>query len=216
LLDITGTSLLEELRLSCIVGLRYCLSYLIDKLAGVLEVAIDAGETDIRHFINVTKVFYNAFADEGAGDLFIEVFENVLFHFVGNLANLLGGDRPFIAGLLKSDYNFFPVVRNAGAVFLYNVHPEALAGFFVCGETLVARQALASAPDDSPAVAGARVDYFILLFLAEGTSHGLSPPLYSINLDAQKTYPWLHKAQRPQSHCKSSALNVSKKIREES
>ena len=86
--------LLEELRLSCIVGLRYCLSYFINKFAGVLEIAIDAGETDISHFINVTKVLYNAFADEGAGNLLIEVFENVLFHFVGNLANRNVCSRP--------------------------------------------------------------------------------------------------------------------------
>ncbi len=161
-----------------IVGLRYCLSYFIDKLAGVLEIAIDAGETDIRHFINVTKMFYNAFADEGAGNLLVEVFENVLFDLVGNLANLLGGNGAFVAGLLKADDNFFSVIRDAGAVFFDDVHSEALAGFFVSGEAFVARQALASAPDDSPAVAGARVDYFILLFLAEGTSHGVIPPRF--------------------------------------
>jgi hypothetical protein len=173
--------LLEEFRLSCHVGLRYCLSYFVNQVAGVLEIAIDAGETNIRHFINITKMFYNAFADEGAGDLFIEVFENVLFDLVGNLANLLGGDRPFIACFLKADYNFFPVIRDARAVFFDDVHSEALTGFFVCGETLVARQALASAPDDSPAVAGARVDYFILFFFAEGTSHGLIPPRFQKN-----------------------------------
>jgi hypothetical protein len=170
--------LLEELRLSCIVGLRYCLSYFINKLAGVLEIAIYAGETDIRHFINVTKVFYNAFADEGAGNLLVEVFENVLFHLVGNQANLFCGNGAFVAGLLKTYYNFFSVVRDAGAVFFDDVHSEALAGFFVCGETLIAGQALASAPDDSSAVAGARVDYFILLFFAEGTSHGVFPPRF--------------------------------------
>lgn len=170
--------LLEELRLSCIVGLRYCLSYFINKLTGVLEIAIDAGETDIRHFINVTEVFYNAFADEGAGNLFVEVFENVLFYLVSELANLLGGNGAFVTGLLKTDYDFFSVIRDAGAVFFDDVHPEALAGFFVCGETLVAGEALASAPYDSSAVAGARVDYFILLFLAEGTSHGVIPPRF--------------------------------------
>jgi hypothetical protein len=153
LLDITGTWLLEELRLSCVVGLRYCLSYFINKFAGVLEIAIDAGETDIRHFINITKVLYNAFAYKGAGDLLVEVFENVLFDLVGNQANLLGGNGAFVTGLLKTDYNFFSVIRDAGAVFFDDVHPEALAGFFVCGETLVAGQALASAPDDSSAVA---------------------------------------------------------------
>jgi hypothetical protein len=161
------------------------LSYFINKLAGVFEIAIDAGETDIRNFINVTKMLYNAFADEGAGDLFIEVFEDVLFDLVGNLANLLCGNGAFVAGLLKADDDFFPVVRDAGAVFFDDVHPEALAGFFVGSESLIAGQALASAPYDSPAVAGARVDYFILLFLAEGTSHGLIPTSFSINLDAQ-------------------------------
>jgi hypothetical protein len=177
--------LLEELWLSRYVGLRYCLSYFIDKLAGVLEIAIDACETDIRHFIDVTKMFYNAFTDEGAGYLLVEVFENVLFHLVGYQANLLGGNGAFVAGLLKTYYNFFSVIRDAGAVFFDDVHSEALAGFFVSSESLVAGQALASAPDNSSAVAGARVDYFILLFLAEGTSHGLTPPLFQLILDAQ-------------------------------
>ncbi len=196
MLDITGAWLLEELRLSCIVGLRYCLSYFINKLAGVLEIAIDAGETDIRHFINVTKVFYNAFADEGAGNLLVEVFENVLFDLVGNLANLLGGNGAFVTGLLKTYYNFFPVIRDAGVVFFDDVHPEAFAGFFVSGEALVAGQALASAPDDSSAVAGARVDYFILLFLTEGASHGVIPPRFqSTRMLAKQTLVALIQSQ---------------------
>ena len=211
--------LLEELRLSRYVGLRYCLSYFIDKLAGVLEIAIDAGETNIRHFINVTKMFYNAFADEGAGDLFIEVFENVLFNLVGNLANLLGGNWSFVAGLLKADDNFFSVIGDAGAVFFDDVHPEALAGFFVGGETLVARQALASAPDDSAAVAGARVDYLILFFLAEGTSHGLIPPsadksrlVFNQYIFGVHSTPYGCFGSR-WSYCRTIAANVSKKIR---
>ena len=204
--------LLEELRLSRCVGLRYCLSYLIDKLAGVLEIAIDAGETDIRHFINVTKVFYNAFADEGAGNLLVEVFENVLFHLVGNLANLLGGNRTFVAGLLKTYYNFFSVVRDAGVVFFDDVHPEALAGFFVSSEALMAGQALASAPDDTSAVAGARVDYFILLFFAEGTSHSVFPPRFqSIRMLAKKTPVVLIRSQPALRLC--SGRGVSRAVK---
>ncbi len=125
-------------------------------------------------------MFNYAFADEGARYFFIEIFEDVLFDLVGNLANLFSGNWALVAGLLQADDDFFPVVGNAGAVFFDDVHPEALAGFFVGGEPLVARQALTSAPYDSPAVAGARVDYFILLFLAEGTSHGLTPPLFQL------------------------------------
>ena len=73
--------------------------------------------------------------------------------------------------------NFFPVVRNAGVVLFYDVHLEALAGLFVGGEPLAARQALASASDYPPAVAGTRVNYLILSSLQKGHLT-LSPPRF--------------------------------------
>jgi hypothetical protein len=126
-----------------------------DKFACVLEIAINACKTDIRHFVNVSKVFYCALADKGACYFFVKIFEYVLLDPVCYLANLLGRDGPFIAGLLQSGYDFFPVVRDAGVVFFYDEHFEAFAGLFVGSEAFFARQALASSPDYTSLVAGA-------------------------------------------------------------
>jgi hypothetical protein len=119
----------------------------LDKLACVLEITINACKTDIRHLIDVPEVLYGALADKIACYLFIEIFEYVFLDPVCNLADLLGGDGPFIAGLLQAGYDFFPVVRDAGVVLFYYEHFEAFAGFFVGSEAFFARQALASSPD---------------------------------------------------------------------
>ena len=127
----------------------------LDKLACVLKIAINACKTDISHFIGVSEVLYGALADEVACYFFVEISEYVLLDSVCYLANLLGGDRPFIAGFLQAGYDFFPVVRDAGVVFFYNEHFEALAGLFVGSEAFFTRQALASSPDYPSLVAGA-------------------------------------------------------------
>jgi hypothetical protein len=123
-------------------------------------------------------VSYDVFADKGTGYFLIEIAKYVFFDLVGDLANLLRGDGPFVAGLLKADNNFFPVIRNAGVVLFYHVHLETVAGLFVRGEPLFARQALASSSDYPTAVAGPRIDYLIPVFLAERTPHGSGPPRF--------------------------------------
>jgi hypothetical protein len=127
----------------------------LDKLACVLKIAINACKTDIRNLIDVSKVLYSALADKSACYFFVKIFEYVLLDPVCYLANLLGGNRPFIAGLLKPDYDLFPVVRDAGVVFFYDEHFEALAGLFVGSEAFFARQAQTSSPNYPPLVAGA-------------------------------------------------------------
>jgi hypothetical protein len=141
--------------LRAIVGFPNRSADFLYKLACVLEIAINACKTDISNLINVSKVLYCALADEVACYFFVEISEYVLLDPVCYLANLLGGDRPFIAGLLQAGYDFFPVVRDAGVVFFYNEHFEALAGLFVGSEAFFARQALASSPDYTSFVAGA-------------------------------------------------------------
>ena len=157
--------------MSSVVGFLNSPADFLDKLACVLEIPIYACKTDIRHLIDVSKVFDSALAYKGACYLFVEISEYVFLDPVGYLANLLGGDRPFVAGLLQADYDFFPVVRDAGVVFFYNEHFEALAGLFVGSEAFFARQALASSPDYPSLVAGARIEDFITVNFTERTSH---------------------------------------------
>jgi hypothetical protein len=164
--------------MSSVVGFLNHLAYFINQLACVLKITIYAGKTNIRHLVNVPKVFYDAFADKGAFYLFVEIFEYVLLDPVCNLANLLGGDGPFIAGLLQAGYDFFPVVRDAGVVFFYDEHFEAFAGLFVGSKAFPARQALASSPDYPSLVAGARIEDFITVNFAERTSHAYGPPRF--------------------------------------
>jgi hypothetical protein len=162
---------------SVVVFLNHLADF-IDKLSCVLEITIYAGKTNIRHLIDVSKMLYDAFADKGACYLLVEIFEYVLLDPVCNLANLLGGDRSFVTGLLQAGYDFFPVVRDAGVVFFYDEHFEAFAGLFVGSKAFSARQALASSPDYPSLVAGARIEDFITVNFTERTSHAYSPPRF--------------------------------------
>jgi len=157
--------------MSWFAGFLNCPADFLDKLACVLKITIYACKTDIRHLIDVSKVLYCTLADKGACYLFVKIFEYVLLDLVGYLANLLCGDRPFVAGLLQADYDFFPIVRDAGVVFFYDEHFEAFAGLFVGSEAFFARQALASSPDYPPLVAGARIKDLITVNFTERTSH---------------------------------------------
>ena len=155
-------------------------------------------------------MFYDAFTYEGAGYFLVEIAEYVFLNPVGYLANLLSGDGPFITGLLKTGYYLFPVIRDAGFVLLYDIHLEALARLFIRGETLLARQTLAPAPDYSPLIAGAGIDYLITVFLAERTSHG--PHHLAFRNFASISFFKVAGTCRPMPHSKNIPAGMSKKI----
>ncbi len=101
------------------------------------------------------------------------ILKNVFFDLVGGFLDLVCRDRPFVAGLLQPGEDFVSVVRNAGAVFLYDIELEAVADLFVCRKAFGTGQTLASSPDDSAAFAGARINNLVAVFLTEWASHRL-------------------------------------------
>ena len=102
----------KEFRLAGVLGFFDSLSYFLNQMAGIIEVAIDTCESNVCDLIDSAQIFHYAFTDKSRGDFFIEVFKYILFDPVSNLLNLLGRYRSFIAGFLDTCNNFLPVIRN--------------------------------------------------------------------------------------------------------
>jgi len=81
------------------------------------------------------------------------ILKNVFFDLIGGFLYLVCRDGPFVTGLLQPGEDFVSVVRNAGAVFLYDAELEAVADLFVRRKAFCAGQTLAPAPDNSAAFA---------------------------------------------------------------
>src|SRR5262249_50927284 len=102
-----------------------------------------------------------------------EVVQRIAFDGRDDRFELLVADRPLPAGLAEPSLDLFAVKRLADSIFFVNIEdrlPDALVG-----RTLgITMHAAAAAADGKTALAGARIDHFVVVNAAIGATHGFT------------------------------------------
>ena len=94
------------------------LSDLFEQIVDVADLHVDAGEADVGYLVEAFKVIGDTQADVDGRDFALAQAEQALFHGVDELLDLLGGDRPFVTGLLDTRGQLLAVVGDPGPVAL--------------------------------------------------------------------------------------------------
>ena len=93
------------------VGFLDGLADLVNEVAGVGKITIDARETYVSDFVNGAEMSHHTFADIHRGDLFVVILEDALFDFVGDVLNLIGRDGSFVARFLQTCDDLVAIIR---------------------------------------------------------------------------------------------------------
>lgn len=142
----------------------------LDELADLLELAVDAGVTDVGDRVDAMEVFHDMHAD-GAG---IDFAEGEAFEFsdhgIGRGLELLEGDGALFAGLDEAAEEFLAAEGFASAGAFDDDHFGAF-DFLVGCEAEVAGEAFPAAADGDAVAGDSGVDDFIVEVLAFGAAH---------------------------------------------
>src|SRR6266700_3542521 len=142
----------------------------MDEIGGLLEPAIDAGETHVSHFVNLAQAVHDQLADDLSGHFAFILVGGFIDDSFDQVLNDLGADRAFLAGFLDAGQEFFPSQLFAAAITFKHHQSRALDLLISC-ESKGASAALAAAANGGPLTRGARVNDLIILTAALWASH---------------------------------------------
>src|SRR5262245_12353091 len=143
----------------------------IDEIAHILELAINAGEANVRDLIDIRQPLHDQFTDLGAVDLRFAVGIHLALHLRNDRLNLLVLDRSLPTRLGQSSPNFLAAERLANAILLHDLDVRLFQPF-VAGKSPLAMQTLAPPTNDIAVFAGPAVHDPVLIKMAKGTPHG--------------------------------------------
>lgn len=142
-----------------------------EKLVGVVELPIDAGETYVCHLIDPGERPHDDFANFGRGDFEIRITAvNMRFNVGYDFVDLLFGDWSLPAGAGETLANLFGVEPFEGLVPLFDTN-DVSHGSFGGREPLVARLTDTPTPHGETLFGGSRVLNAVVVFSAIRTLH---------------------------------------------
>src|SRR5690606_21636813 len=128
----------------------------VDKIAGVGELPVHAGEPHVRNLVQLPQFAHHQFAQLPAIDLGIKPLLDLALHAVDQVVDLFVADGPFPAGFFQARLDPFSLVRHPRAVFFHHLD-HGFFNPFIGGVTPVASQAFATAADHAAILAGAGI-----------------------------------------------------------
>ena len=135
--------------------------------AQIVEIEIDAGESDIGNLIDIRQLIQHQIADHFARDLCPSQALNSVFDEVGNALHALAADRAFDRGDADAGEQLLSVERLPMAIPFGD--EQTGRNMLIGREALLAIQALATTADGLSSIAG--VDHLVLVVSAMGTLH---------------------------------------------
>jgi hypothetical protein len=144
---------------------------LIDKIAGVFELAINAGETNVGHLVEFAEPPHHQFAQLTAGDLRLEFRFQFVFHRGDDRFELSVADGPFPTRGFQPAFDFLAVKRLPRAIFFddfdgCNLDP------LISGKPPLASHALPPPADGIAIFTRPGVEHAIVVFVAKRAFHG--------------------------------------------
>ena len=140
-----------------------------DEFLNVLELSVDAGESNISNLVDGAKLFHNRFAEESGIDFRVEPAFDKRLDSGDHLVYLFGGNRTFPTGFFDAGAQLGAIVRYANAISLDDFQSVFLNAFVSCKPT-IARQAQPTPTNRRSVLSGAGINYFIVVFAAKRTS----------------------------------------------
>ena len=142
----------------------------LDEILHVFELAINAGEADIGHFIEVAQVLHQQFAHMTAFNFRLEIGFQLVLDGANDGFDLLVADRALPAGLFQAAFDLGMIERFSRAVLLDDLH----RGFdpLIGRVPLLAGNAFATPPDGESILTRSRIKYPIVVDKAVGALHG--------------------------------------------
>ena len=141
-----------------------------NKIVDVLEAAVDAGETNIRHLVQFAEVLHHELPQVAAFDLRLEVGVHVILHLDNDVVDLGVADGSFPARLLQALAKFVAIEGDPGAVLL-NHHDPRPFHVFAGREPPLASQTLPPAADGASVLARPRIEHTVVVDMTVGALH---------------------------------------------
>src|SRR5437667_4766627 len=142
----------------------------MDEIGGLLEPAIDAGETHVSHLVNLAQAVHDQLADDLRGYFAFVLVGGFVDDSLGQVLDDLVADRAFLAGFLDAGQEFFPSQLFAAAI-AFKHHQSRALDLLVSCESKGASATLAAAANGGPLARGARVNDLVILTAALWASH---------------------------------------------
>lgn len=143
----------------------------VDEILQIIELAVDAGKTDISDLIQADQKLHGHLADLVAFDLAVVVGHDLAFDRSGQLFNLFLGNGAFPAGTHDPTHDLF-AAEGFALLILFDNGDLKIGQAFKSGVAASTFIAVSSATDDKPVFVDTAVDDFIVVFSAERAAHG--------------------------------------------
>jgi hypothetical protein len=134
------------------------------------EAAINAGEANVGHFVDLAQSLHDPLADGHAGNfsfILVADFVGDVFH---QFLNDFGTDGTFLTGLLDARKELF-FGKLLSAPVSFDDHKPFVLNHFVSGIAMTALQTLTASPNGRSFAGGTRIDDLIVLIAALWTTH---------------------------------------------
>ena len=139
-----------------------------------MELAVDAGESDIRHLIEFFQRLHHAVADFGTGYFAVKIPLQALAYIVDNAVDIVRIDGAFVTGVCNTAPQFLPVkiFSDIAAFDNFQFIPDHT---FKCGKTMSARQTLPAAAHTGIFPDRPGINHFIFQTTAHRATHRKLP-----------------------------------------
>jgi hypothetical protein len=131
------------------------------ELVYILEGAINGGETDVSHVIQLVEFLNHFLSDDYSRYFLLASLLAVLLNPVDQGFHLLNTDRTLLAGFLDPGKDFFAVKLFAASI-LFDQERKGLLDSFVGREPFAATETFTATPSAIPLLIQAGIDNFIL------------------------------------------------------
>ena len=131
------------------------------ELVYILEGAINGGETDVSHVIQLVEFLNHFLSDDYSGHFLLASLLAVLLNPVDQGFHFLNTDRTLLAGFLDPGENFL-AVKLFTAPILFDQERKGLLDSFVGCEPLAAAETFAATAGTIPLLIQAGIDNFVL------------------------------------------------------
>lgn len=143
---------------------------LFEEVVDIVELAVDAGEADEGHLVEIAEIPHHQFSHLPALHFALVLLIDFVLDRRGGRLDLAAADGPLPAGSFEAAFDLFAVEGDAGAVFLDDFD-RRFFGPLVGRETPTATGTLAPAADRQPVLARSGVDHAVVIGAAIGAFH---------------------------------------------
>ena len=143
----------------------------VEEVTHLVEIEVDAGEADVRDFIELLKMFEDELPETQRLDLLADALsKHLILDFPNELLDLLVADRPLGTGDRHAASQLLPQVRFPSPVSFDDLEREVPYPL-VRRVSHLAIDALPAATDGHPVFADARVDDAVVVLLTKRAAH---------------------------------------------